>query len=186
MKRSVLLIHGAGEGAYKEDKNLADNLQKLLGTSYDVRYPKMENENDAPYDIWVNQIKEELSKMHEPTILVGHSVGGSVLIKFLSEENIKNTLAGIFLLATPFWGGDGGWTYDGYETLELPRPESAKVPKHVPLFLYHSRDDETVPFAHVKLFAKRFPDATVRELKSGGHQLNNDLSDVANDIKQLS
>jgi predicted alpha/beta hydrolase family esterase len=185
MKKPLLLIHGAGEGAYKEDKKLADNLRQLLGASYDVHYPEMENENDAPYDIWSRQINEELATMNGRVTFVGHSVGGSILIKFLAEEKIKNSIAGIFLIATPYWGDDGGWTYDGYETLLLPNDADTNLPEDVPIFLYHGHDDEVVPFAHLALYAKRFPGATVRELQGRDHQLNNDLSEVANDVKKL-
>jgi len=49
-------------------------------------------------------------------------------------------------------------------------------------FLYHSRDDQVVPFAHLALHAARLPRATVRESDGRGHQFGNDLSDVARDI----
>jgi predicted alpha/beta hydrolase family esterase len=184
MKKQVLFIQGAGDGAYKADKKLADSLQQLLGSSHDVRYPEMNNENNPAPDKWMLQIKEELVTMNDTVILVGHSVGGSILIKFLVEEKLKNTIAGIFLIATPFWGG-GGWTYEGYEKLVLPNKEYTKLSNDVPIFLYHSHDDDTVPFAHLALYANRFPNATVRELDERGHQLNNDLTEIAKDIKGL-
>lgn len=185
MKTPVLFVQGAGDGAYTEDKKLAESLRQLLGASYEVRYPPMENEDDAAYEIWARQIRSELAAMRGDVFLVGHSVGGSVLIKFLTETKLSNPLAGIFLIAAPFWGNDGGWTYEGYETLMLPNEADTKLAKDVPLFLYHSHDDETVPFAHLALYAKRFPQATVRKLEGRGHQLNNDLKEVADDIMKL-
>jgi len=185
MKKHVLFIHGAGEGAYKEDKKLADSLQKSLGSSYEVVFPKMENEEDADYATWARQITGEVASVDDAVILVGHSVGASVLLKYLAENKIKNTITGIFLIAAPFWGGDKGWTYDGYKTLELPSKADTELPNDVPLFFYHSKDDETVPFAHLALFAERFPNAIVSELDGRGHQLNNDLSEVADDVKKL-
>jgi hypothetical protein len=35
------------------------------------------------------------------------------------------------------------------------------------------------------LYPQKLPQATVREIASGGHQLNNDLTLVAKDIKSL-
>jgi pimeloyl-ACP methyl ester carboxylesterase len=55
----------------------------------------------------------------------------------------------------------------------------------MPLFFYHCRDDETVPFDHLALYKKAVPQAAVREIDAGGHQLNNDLALVAEDIKTL-
>ena len=185
MRKQVLFIQGAGERAYNEDEKLVASLRHLLGSSYEVRYPVMQNEDDADYETWVRQIKKELATLNDAVIIVGHSVGASILIKFLSEKEIKKTVAGIFLIAAPFWGGENGWTYEGYETLVLPNKADTKLPNDVPIFLYQSCDDEIVPFAHLALYAKRLPRATVRELEGRGHQLNNDLSEVANDIEKL-
>src|ERR687897_976388 len=51
--------------------------------------------------------------------------------------------------------------------------------------LYHSRDDETVPFAHLALYAEKLPRATVKEFDGRGHQFDDDLSEVARDIGRL-
>lgn len=98
MKKHILFIQGAGEGAFREDQKLADSLQHLLGKSYDVRFPRMENENDAPYDRWIKQITEELSTMPGNIILVGHSVGASVLINSLPKQSWKKLLQACFSL----------------------------------------------------------------------------------------
>jgi len=58
-------------------------------------------------------------------------------------------------------------------------------PKGAPIFLYHSRDDEIVPFAHMAIYAKKLPQATIRKFNGRGHQFNNDLSEVAKDITSL-
>ncbi len=75
-----------------------------------------------------------------------------------------------------------GPTYD-VDDLKLPRGIVAKLSKIPRIFFYHSRDDKIVPFAHLALHAARLPRATIRELDGRGHQLGNDLSDVAADIR---
>jgi serine hydrolase len=117
-------------------------------------------------------------------ILIGHSLGSSFLLKYLSEEKIENPIAGIFLMATPYWGGDG-WLYEGYEGIALPEDFASKLPSGAPIFLYHSRDDGIVPFAHLALYEEKLPQATIRALDGRGHQFNNDLSEVASDIAHL-
>ncbi len=69
--------------------------------------------------------------------------------------------------------------------LKLQQDVADKLPKGIPVFLYRSRDDEEVPFVHLQLYAQKLPQATVREIASGGHQLDNDLALVAEDIKSL-
>ncbi len=74
---------------------------------------------------------------------------------------------------------------DGYEKLMLPEDGASKFSKGRQIFLYHSRDDAIVPFDHLALYAEMFPQATVCERDAGGHQFDNDLSFVAEDIKRL-
>jgi predicted alpha/beta hydrolase family esterase len=144
----------------------------------------MPNEDDARYDQWRQRIEQELADVPGPVVLVGHSVGASVLIKWLSERPDERPIAGVFLVACPFWGGDG-WRYEGYEELELPREVAARLPKETSVYLYHCRNDASVPFDHLALYAQALPQATVRAFDDCGHQFNDDLSAVARDIEAL-
>ncbi|MCB8944000.1 MAG: alpha/beta fold hydrolase [Ardenticatenaceae bacterium] len=185
MKKQVLFIQGAGEGAYVEDEELAATLQAALGAEYQVLYPQMPNEGDPDYELWKGQIKKELAALDDKAMIIGHSLGGSFLLKYLAEEQIEKRIAGLFLMAAPYWGGDG-WQYEGYEQITLPESFASKLPQGAPIFLYHSRDDEIVPFAHLALYAEKLPQATIREFDGHGHQFNNDLSEVAADMLNLS
>jgi predicted alpha/beta hydrolase family esterase len=182
VKREALFIQGGGEGAHEADAQLVDSLRKILGDAYEVHYPKMPKEGDPNYRRWKPQIRKELAAVEDSLILIGHSLGASFLLKYLSEEKIETPIGGLFLIATPYWGG-AGWRYEGYKAVELPEGFSSKLPKEMPVFLYHSRDDETVPFAHLALYAGKLSQATIREFDRRGHQLNNDLAEVAADIK---
>jgi predicted alpha/beta hydrolase family esterase len=181
VKKQVLFIQGAGAGAYEEDKELAISLQDSLGEEYDVVYPRMPNEEDPEDGPWMAQITKELVAFDGRLILVGHSAGGGVLLKYLLKGNITKRIAGIFLIALPHWGpGD-----EQDEEYTLREGFAAQLPKGVPIFLYHSRDDEIVPFAHLAPYTEKIPGATVRKFDGRGHQFNNDLSEVAADIKKL-
>jgi pimeloyl-ACP methyl ester carboxylesterase len=59
------------------------------------------------------------------------------------------------------------------------------VSLRAPLFIYHGSADETAPVAHADLYARALPRAVVRRLDGRDHQLNDDLSEVAADIRQL-
>jgi uncharacterized protein len=175
-KRQVLFIHGGG--GYEEDKILAANLRDALGAAYDVRYPKMPAEDNPEYEAWKEQIEKELAALDGEVVLVGHSLGASVLLKYLSEEKVEKPVAGLFLVAAPYWGAED-WKVDEYA---LREDFASKLPEGLPVFLYHSRDDEVVPFAHLRLYKARLPGATIREFDGRGHQFD-DLSEVARDIK---
>lgn len=184
MRAQALFIQGAGQGAHAEDELLVANLRQLLGPEYAIRYPEMPSDETTDDETWPTRIASELATMADPVLLLGHSVGASMLLKYLSEGAPEKTIAGIFLIAAPFWGGDG-WRYEGYTRLALPEGLADRLPPGAPVFLYHSRDDEVVPFAHLGLYARHLPGATVRALDGRGHQLQNDLSEVAEDIRAL-
>jgi hypothetical protein len=185
MTKEVLFLQGAGEGAYKEDETLAKSLERSLGSDYSIHYPAMPDEDNPDYELWEDAIKEELMALQGPVFLVGHSLGASFLIKHLSEATLDKPIAGIFLIAAPYWGG-AGWLYEGYEKLALPKNAASLLPADTPFFLYQGREDEVVPFTHLGMYAREFPKAVVRELDGQGHQLDNDLSIVAEDIKNIA
>jgi uncharacterized protein len=181
--KDVLFIHGAGEGAFEEDRLLVASLQRALGLAYEVHYPKMPEEDSATYADWKAPIQRGLATLDDDVILVGHSVGGSVLVKYLSEEQLDTPITALFLLAAPYWSADEFWRWDEVRLREDVAATLASIPR---IFVYHSRDDETVPFAHLTLYAAKLPQATIRELDGRGHQFGNDLAEVAEDIRRAT
>jgi predicted alpha/beta hydrolase family esterase len=175
----VLFIQGGGAGAHDVDARLAESLQHALGHGYDVCFPRMPDEADPAVESWKREISAQLSHLHGKIVLVAHSVGGSLLLRYLSEERVDRLIAGLFLLAAPSWDEDR-WNFDDLKLLPDIADRLSSIPR---IFLYHSRDDEDVPFAHLTLHAARLPTAIVREVASGGHQFGNDLTDVARDIR---
>jgi predicted alpha/beta hydrolase family esterase len=181
VKTPVLFVQGAGEGAHDVDAHLVESLTNELGSQYEIHYPLMPAEaspNDAE---WKDCLMKEVARLGNGAILVAHSAGASALVRTLAERPVTTPLGGIFLIAAPFCGG-GGWQIEGCTT---PADLGDRLPVGVPVFLYHGRDDEVVPFAHVALYANALPRAVVRRLSGRGHQLDNDLSVVAADIKRV-
>jgi predicted alpha/beta hydrolase family esterase len=181
MTRPVLFVHGGGEGAYEEDKRLVESLRDALGAAYDVQYPKMPNEDAPEYAAWKDRIANEIAASDGELILVGHSLGASILLKYVSEEEIANRVAGLFLVAPPYWGAED-WEVGQYE---LQRDFASKLPEGLRIFFYHGRDDEVVPFGHLALYAEKLPQATFRGFNGRGHEFDGDLSEVARDIGEL-
>jgi predicted alpha/beta hydrolase family esterase len=186
MRRSVLFIQGAGTGAYAADRLLASSLQRALGADYDVQCPQMPDEENSPYPAWQAEIDSRLAAMTGPVALVGHSVGGSVLLKYLCDRKSappasERFVAGLFVIAAPYWGASEFWSWD---EATLPADAAARLAGEWPLIFYQSRDDEVVPFSHLALYAARLPRATIREFAGRGHQFNDDLAEIAADIKR--
>jgi predicted alpha/beta hydrolase family esterase len=180
-QRRVLFIHGGGGEAFEGDGALVRSLRRALGPDFRVEYPEMPDGAAPEYGEWSARISRELSALDGEMILVGHSFGASILLKYLSEEQVEVPIAGVFLIATPYWE-TADWDVAEFA---LRDDFPATLPGGVPIFLYHSRDDEVVPFAHLALYAGRLPRAGVREFDGRGHQLGDDLSEVAEDIREL-
>jgi predicted alpha/beta hydrolase family esterase len=180
--RQILFVQGGGEGVHDQwDNHLVDSLGGELGSAYEIRYPVMPDEADPKYAVWKPVLQKELAALDPWAVVVGHSVGGTILIHVLAESTPPSKLSAICLISAPFIG-TGGWQTDEIE----PRPDLAdRLPRDVPIFLYHGRDDDTVPFAHVELYARMMPRAHVRRLAGRDHQLGNRLPEVAIDIRQL-
>ncbi len=177
----VLFIQGGGgKEDYGADAKLVNSLRESLGKDYTVHYPLMPDESSPDFGR-KKQIAKEISLIKDEIFLVGHSLGASMLLNYLSQNEVKKNIKGVFLISTPFWSGDEDWI----QGLKLPKDFPGKLPINVPIFLYHCRDDEVVPFDHLLLYAQALPQASVREIARGGHQLNNDLSFVAKEIKSL-
>jgi uncharacterized protein len=181
MRKHVIFFQGGGgQEDHDADAKLVASLTWQLGSNYWVHYPLLPDE-EAPDLGRHKQIDHEISVSEEEVILVGHSLGASMLLKYLSENKVQKKIAGIFLIATPFWSGDEDWV----EAFKLQPDFAERLNKKTPLFLYHCHDDQVVPFAQFSIYRQKLPWASFREIPAGGHQLNNDLTIVANDIKSI-
>jgi len=179
----VLFIQGGGPGVHDEwDNKLVASLKRELGPRYDVLYPRMPNEADPSYAVWAPALAAEIAALDDCAVLVGHSIGATILINALATVPMEATFSGILLIAPPYVG-DGGWPSDEIaDMVDLGRRPATTAP----IFIYRGSDDDTVPAAHLDLYAKAIPRARIRSLRDRDHQLNNDLSEVAADIRALA
>jgi predicted alpha/beta hydrolase family esterase len=130
---------------------------------------------------WKQVIARELENLSGDVILVGHSIGAAILVDYLVDARERRRPAAVFLIANPFIG-DQGWPS---KDLRPTKEAAAQLPEAVPICAYHGDEDDTVPVSHLGMFAKAFPRAIIRRLEGRNHQLNDDLSELAYDIKRL-
>jgi hypothetical protein len=177
----VLFIQGAGGMHQPEGSGrLAAYLARELGTGYRVIAPEMPDADNPRYQPWRDRIERELEAINEAVILVGHSFGGSVLLKYLAQGSYQRPIRGLFLLSVPNWGPDG-WAYDEFT---VPDDVGSRLPGSK-IFLYHSRDDPEVPFAHLGYYEERLPTAKARPIDGSEHSFLQGLPTLVDDIKNL-
>jgi predicted alpha/beta hydrolase family esterase len=172
----VLFIQGAGAGTHDDwDNRLVDSLRRALGDGVTVLYPRMPDEDDPRASSWGPVIRDEVWHLRDGDVVVGHSVGGTILLHVLAQEPPPVRLGGIVLIAAPYVG-DGGWPADEFT---FGADLGARLSGSVPVHMFHGLEDDTVPPAHADLFAAAIPSATIHRLAGRDHQLNGDLAEVA-------
>src|SRR6266498_2488935 len=101
----------------------------------------MPDEDDPSYARWSVAVRREMAGLEDGAVVVGHSVGGAILINALAEQPPERELAAIVLVAAPFVGA-GGWPGDEFE---LPGDLGSRLPHGVGVHVFHGLEDETVP-----------------------------------------
>jgi pimeloyl-ACP methyl ester carboxylesterase len=135
----------------------------------------MPDEDDPTYARWSPVIRRELAALDDGAVVLGHSVGGTILVNTLAEQPQRPRLGAIVLIASPFVG-QGGWLSDEFA---LPSDLGTRLPPGVQVHVFHGLEDETAPPSHADLYADVIPQAQVHRLPGRDHQLNNDLRDVS-------
>src|SRR6185436_11249314 len=158
MSSQLLFVQGGGAGTHDEwDNKLVDSLRRELGPSFEIRYPRMPNEDDPSFAAWKTALAKEFAKLKDGAILVGHSIGGTILVNALAETPSKRRFRAIILIAAPFVG-EGGWPSDDINsTPDL----GARLPRDVSVHIYHGLADETAPPSHSELYARAIPQAQI-------------------------
>ncbi|MEZ5777728.1 MAG: alpha/beta fold hydrolase [Paracoccaceae bacterium] len=179
-KRQVLFIQGGGASVHSEwDSKLVASLRRHLGSGHVVLYPRMPNEDNPEFASWGEAIAREVPGLNDGAILVGHSIGGTILVHTVTRQpRLLGGIAAVCLIAAPFVG-DGGWRSDEF----TPASDWAAPLSQTDVCLYQGDADETTPMTHLDLYTKAIPHARVRVLVGRDHQLNNDLHEVADDIR---
>ncbi|MDB5104683.1 MAG: serine hydrolase family protein [Fibrobacteres bacterium] len=181
-KTRVLFLHSAGpQGAHQGSSDLLAYLKKGLGSGYRFIAPKMPRPQAPDYAAWKAKLAGFLPALKGDAILIGHSLGGSVLLKYLSEEKVKTRIPALFLAATPYWG-EKGWEY---EVFHLKDGFEKRLPAIPEIFLYHSRKDGVVPFGHLKRYAEKLKQGKVRALKGDSHAFEGGMPEMLADLKTI-
>ena len=179
--KKILFSHSAGPqyGKGKGSYDLVKYLKAKLSDEFEVLFPAIERPSAPTYKKYKKMFASVFNDITEPIILVGHSLGASTLLKYLSEEEPEILIAGLFLVATPHWKSN----MKEFQLREGFQTSLKSVPS---IFLYHSRKDTEVPFEHLGFYEKRIRNATVRKLPGKQHLFSKGLPELVSDIKTMN
>ncbi|MEX0896052.1 MAG: alpha/beta hydrolase [Patescibacteria group bacterium] len=184
MKKHIIFAHSAGaqDGPGKGSYDLVAYLRAELGEEFEIHYPILEDPEAPTDEMWQSLLSKAFRERgNDECVLIGHSLGGSSLLKYLSERNSDIKIAGLFLIAAPYWGEED-WNVEEYK---LAKNFAEKLPEIPSMQLFHCQDDPIVPFNHAHVYKKALPQAKLHALNGDSHAFTNGLPELVDAIRNL-
>ena len=145
-----------------------DYLEKSLGKRFEIIAPRMPLQDYAKYRDWKISFERYLSLLKNKYILIGSSLGGVFLAKYLSENKLRKKALSVYLVCPPF--DNTLPTEDLVGGFKLKSDLSLVEKNCKNLHLLFSKDDDVVPVSHANKYKQKFKNAHVVVYKSkGGH-----------------
>lgn len=150
----------------KSRKDWKDSLGDLLGDNFDVYVPKMPNITYARYEEWKNWIEKIIPLLGNSITLIGHSLGGIFLAKYLSENDSPKKIMSTIFVSAPF---DIEIGEEKLFEFSLDKPLDKLTKQGGKIYLIHSEDDPVVPIEQLNKYKNSLPSAEVVLFKDRGH-----------------
>jgi len=197
-KAYILIIHGGMTFKNKRDylyflKNREisiekkaswsdDYLEKKLGEDFEIIKPRMPLSDNAKYKEWKINFEIYIPLLKNNIILIGNSLGGIFLAKYLSENKFPKKILSTYLICPPFDNTlsdeDLAGGFKLKSDLSLIQKNSKK------LNLLFSKDDDIVPVAHAEKYRKKLKNANIIIYKNkNGHFKISEFPEIIKMIK---
>lgn len=168
---------------FRKPNDWKDNLKEDLEEKYDVLYLSMPNNRNAKYEEWKIWFEKTLKLLDKKIILMGHSLGGIFLARYLSEYKTNKEIVATILVAAPF---KNEFENEDLRRFALPKSLGLFSKQSRVIFLLHSKDDPVVPFSHVEYYKKQLPKAKIRVFNKNGHFKQAHFPEIVKLIQDLN
>ena len=151
MTRRVLFVQAGEAGTHDEwDDKLVESLRLELGNGFEARYPRMPDEDDPGHPELGLRHPQEIESLDAGAVVVGHSVGATILIHALEDHTLPDRSPRSGCSAAPFVeNGERLGQVDENVQLVGSTRLSAAACAGPPV--YGEARDDTVPPAHAEL-----------------------------------
>lgn len=159
----VFIFHGTG--GYPEENWfpwLKEQLEKENCKVFVPQFPTPENQTP---ETWFEVFDKYRDEVDSNTILIGHSLGGSFLLRVL--ESLKKPVKAAFFVATPIgippivnWSGDKSFTGHPFKWEKIKKNSKN-------FYAYHSDNDPYVGLKNGEQLAKKLGTKLIFIPKSG-------------------
>lgn len=197
-KSQILYIHGGTTFKSKKDylnflktRKLSidrkvgwsgEYFSKALGDNFHVIRPRMPRQDGATYSEWALHFERHLPLLKGDIILIGESLGGTFLAKYLSENKISKKILSVYLVCAPFDGEMPGYDLAGGFNLKSDLSLLEKNTKN--LYLIFFEKDEIVKLSHAEKYGAKLKKAKIiinRRIK--GHYKVDNFPEIVKMIK---
>ncbi|MDA3802755.1 MAG: alpha/beta hydrolase [Patescibacteria group bacterium] len=198
-KEQILYIHGGDTFKSRKDfleylKNKevslenpeiwsGDYLKESLKSDFEIIKPRMPLKENAKYGEWKIMFEKYLKLLNNNSVLIGYSLGGIFLAKYLSENIVNKKLKAVYLIGSPYNNDIPGEDLVGgfrlKSDLSLIYKNCSKT-----RFLFSS-DDPVVPQSQVEKYRKKIKEADIYIIKkAAGHFRAEKLPELIKMIKE--
>lgn len=174
-KQQIVLIHGGMTFKNRKDyirylktrtvsvkkkkRWHGEYLERQLGKYIDIIQPRMPLSDNARYEDWKICFERHIPFLRNGVILVGGSLGGIFLAKYLSEHTFPKRIRSVYLVCPPFDNSLPGEDLVGGFKL---KNDLSRLEKNTPrLTLLFSKKDKVVPPFHAKKYAHKLKRAKI-------------------------
>jgi len=183
MKPQLVIIHGGmvypTEEAYlhalqtdpvdseyfKRRRKWKDVVEDELKEEYEILRPEMPSPRNAKYGEWCIWFERMIPFIHDGAILVGHSLGGVFLARYLNEHDVPVKIKATILIAAPY----NDETHEPLGDFCIREPLQKFEKQGGEIHLWFSVDDPVVAFSECDRYKKALPSAQVRTFTDHGH-----------------
>ncbi len=197
-KQQLLFIHGGTTFTREEDyihflKTRAITLtpkerwsgsflDKELGNTFEIVRPRMPLKENARFFDWKIHFERYIPYLNDRVVLVGESLGGIFLVKYLSENLFPKEISSLLLVAPPFDDTLPNEELSGGFLLGSDLSLLSRQVNNIHFFF--SEDDSVVPISHMQKYKNVLKDAKYFTLSDkNGHFNVSEFPEIIDVIK---
>ena len=159
-----------------------DFLKKNLSKNFEIIKPRMPLQDNAKYEEWKIHFERHFPQLRNNIILIGESLGGIFLAKYLSENNFPKKILSTYLICPPY--DNTLPEEDLVGGFKLKSDLSLLEKNSKSLYLMFSKDDDDVPVSHAEKFRKKLKNANIIIYESkNGHFKISEFPEIVKMIK---
>ncbi len=157
-------------------------MQKKLD-DFEIIMPKMPLVEDAKYEEWKINFERYFPFIRDDVILIGNSLGGIFLAKYLSENKFPKKILSVYLVCPPYDNSLPGEDLVGGFKLKSDLSLLDKCSNN--LYLMFSEDDDVVPLSQAEKYGEKLKNAEIIIYKNkNGHFQVEEFPEIVKMIKE--